>query len=301
MKITTFGTRGSLPVSGRQHIRYGGNTTCVRIESAGLPATTILVIDGGSGFLPLVQAAKPEAKSQWVVLQTHYHLDHINGVAISTPLHDTTSQFTIVGPVEDGIGPREAYSRLMAQPFHPVPFAQVEQKIQAIEIDDPARFKVRFNPEKGLSVGEATGKPDAKTPALLVTAFLACHPSRTMMYRFDEIPSGRSCVFMTDDEVRDPIPADLIEFLRGADLLITDGQFSELEYQSGSKRGWGHGTPTYGIELARLSGIKRVALTHHDPMSSDDEVDKLLSEAVAVGAPLGIECTACADGSVFEL
>lgn len=302
MKITTFGTRGSISVSGPRHVRYGGCTTCVRIESVGLPPGAALAIDGGSGFLPFVTAASAEGIHEWTILHTHYHLDHISGSVVAIPGYDASSLLTLVGPIDDNIGPIEAYDRLMAQPFHPLSFASMKSRIRSIGVTDPDAMLLSYSPSEGLQ--DRSGSKliqGAPVPRLEIRAFLASHPSRTLAYRFDEFPSGRTCIFMTDDEVRDPIPEDLVAFLHGADLLITDGQYSEHEYQSGSKRGWGHGTPTYAIELARLGKVKRVALTHHDPLSSDDDVDKLLAEAVTVAQPLGIECTACADGSIFEL
>jgi ribonuclease BN (tRNA processing enzyme) len=63
-------------------------------------------------------------------------------------------------------------------------------------------------------------------------------------------------------------------FLRGADLLIHDGQFTEQEYRTG-RVGWGHSSVEHAIGLAEASGARRLALVHHDPLRTDPELDIL--------------------------
>ena len=47
MKVRCWGARGSIPVSGREYVKYGGDTTCVEIRSA---ADEVIVVDAGSGI-----------------------------------------------------------------------------------------------------------------------------------------------------------------------------------------------------------------------------------------------------------
>ena len=46
MELTVWGARGSIPVSGPEYVRYGGDTTCVEVRG---PAGTLL-IDAGTGM-----------------------------------------------------------------------------------------------------------------------------------------------------------------------------------------------------------------------------------------------------------
>ena len=46
MKVTIWGTRGSLPTPGPETAHYGGNTSCVEVES---DDGTVLVLDAGTG------------------------------------------------------------------------------------------------------------------------------------------------------------------------------------------------------------------------------------------------------------
>ena len=46
MKIRCWGARGSIPVSGSEYLRYGGDTTCIEIRNQN---DDIIIIDCGSG------------------------------------------------------------------------------------------------------------------------------------------------------------------------------------------------------------------------------------------------------------
>ena len=60
---------------------------------------------------------------------------------------------------------------------------------------------------------------------------------------------------------------------QGADLLIHDGQFVPDEREI--HRNWGHSTYLEALELARVAGCKRLAIFHHDPSRTDDELDAI--------------------------
>lgn len=58
MHIRFWGTRGSLPKPGPTTLRYGGNTSCVEVRTAG---GTLIVLDCGSGAYGLGQSLLAEA------------------------------------------------------------------------------------------------------------------------------------------------------------------------------------------------------------------------------------------------
>eukprot|EP00899_Mesostigma_viride_P027273 jgi/Mesvir1/7730/Mv11675-RA.1 len=80
-------------------------------------------------------------------------------------------------------------------------------------------------------------------------------------------------------------------FIRGCSLLIHDSQYTNEEYQG--KVGWGHSTweyvihmaawaqvrPPYGYDASSDVGVGTVALFHHDPRRSDEQVDAILAAA----------------------
>ena len=65
------------------------------------------------------------------------------------------------------------------------------------------------------------------------------------------------------------------EFVNRADLLIHDAQYTAEEYPA--KVGWGHSTVEYVVNLGQFAQVKRVALTHHDPLRDDDAIDRLVA------------------------
>ena len=75
-------------------------------------------------------------------------------------------------------------------------------------------------------------------------------------------------------------------------LLIHDGQYTDAEYPD--HLGWGHSALSHSLAFARRTGAERTVLFHHDPMHSDDFLDRLGEEArehwaAAGGDPAAIE------------
>ena len=79
-------------------------------------------------------------------------------------------------------------------------------------------------------------------------------------------------------------PRDLIEFIRGADLLIADGQYTDEEYRD--QVNWGHSRATTLVDLAAAADVKRVAV-FHDPMQADADVERKVDACKARAARLG--------------
>ena len=47
MYIKCWGSRGSIPVSGKEYLKYGGDTTCLEIRTK---SNDIIIIDAGTGI-----------------------------------------------------------------------------------------------------------------------------------------------------------------------------------------------------------------------------------------------------------
>ena len=72
MKVKFYGTRGSIPIANKESVKYGGNTTCVRIFDECLPDDMVLAIDSGSGFVPLAKNVIKEGnKDEVLILYRH--------------------------------------------------------------------------------------------------------------------------------------------------------------------------------------------------------------------------------------
>ena len=66
----------------------------------------------------------------------------------------------------------------------------------------------------------------------------------------------------------------MLDLCDGVDLLIHDAQHTPAEFEH--KRHWGHCTIDYAVHVAKEAGAQRLALFHHDPAHSDDQIDLLV-------------------------
>jgi ribonuclease BN (tRNA processing enzyme) len=90
-------------------------------------------------------------------------------------------------------------------------------------------------------------------------------------------PTGESIVIATDHEARDnKRNEDLINFAKGATILVHDAQFTPAEYSS--RQGWGHSTMQSALKNGIAAGAERVLLTHHHPLRTDQEITRTLHE-----------------------
>lgn len=294
MKVTLYGTRGSTAVAGLQFAKYGGNTTCLRIESACLPPETALVVDAGTGIVPLSQTLLKTGIKRVILPFTHYHHDHTQGLLLAPITFIKGIQIHAFGPVEDSHGIKDVLKTLMKPPLFPVDFAEVASHFvcEAIEsvnammlvihpkggsrlmwLDQFERLvndgqQIYFDGERAYDVNEC----------LVIKMLRSNHPERTVCYRFEERPTGKVFCFLTDHENTDALPSALKRHLAGADLLIQDSQYSRAVYDARTA-GFGHGTPDYCVEVAIAVGAKRLGLTHHDLVASDEDVEAILAYA----------------------
>jgi len=310
MKIQFAGTRGSVPISNPKSVRFGGNTTCLRVSSDCLPPGFALVVDSGTGFVPLSMQLLKEGIKEVSVLFTHYHHDHTQGLLLSPILFIKAVKLRLFGPVEADIGPREMLETIMKPPFFPVDYREVASHILYDKFDFPRAWVLLFHAKGGmkkLTVDEyerltkegknipiGTGKYPV-SECLVVTMHKASHPESTISYRFEEKNTGKVFVFLTDHENADGLPLSLKAHLKGADLLVMDSQYSRKTYNERTA-GFGHGTADYCVRTALACNAKMLGLTHHDPMSSDEAIEAVLAEGMALlPDPSVLQVFACCD------
>ena len=277
MRATIWGARGSVASPGRETARYGGNTSCVEVRGAD---ATLLVLDAGTGIRRLgsTLAAPPRRVD---VLLSHLHLDHILGLGFFAPLHVRGLDVHIWGPASTTMDLRSRLSRYLSPPLFPVHLRELECDLTLHEV-----------PSGNATIGEFT-----------VGSALICHPDPTVGYRITS-PDG-TLAYLTDHEpalgvARFPEAPEWTSgyaVAAGADLLIHDAQYSAREYRD--RIGWGHSAIPDAIAFAELAGVRELVTFHHDPAHSDDDLDDLLSEALAVGP--SVRVTPGAEDTVLEV
>lgn len=316
MQVTFFGTRGSTAVSGPDKIAYGGNTTCVRVQSPCLPEAHWLVIDAGTGIVPLSGQFAQSAGKAVTILHTHYHHDHTQGLALSAFPYLKSVALALYGPFEHGIGPKQVYTHLMRSPYFPVNFAEVASHFACHDIPFPSATVLLIHPKGGtkkipLATFEVLERQGQQMPftrgqryalaeCLVVRMHRSNHPEQTISYRFEERPTGRSFVFVTDHENQSGMPTSFLNHVRGANLLVMDCQYTDEKYLA-STAGWGHASPSYVSAVACAASVVVLGLTHHDPWSSDELVDRIVATTSQLVAEQGIQVFGCRDNMIVEV
>lgn len=263
--VRFWGTRGSIPTPGPRTRRYGGNTSCVEVRVD----DTLLVFDAGTGMRELgVHLLRTRPKDLTVHLfLSHPHWDHIQGFPFFGPAYVDSTTLYVYGPKGDD----KNYQLLSGQMSN-------------------AYFPVRFSDLGANIVSRSFAGTSVKAGDVKVSCFGQKHPGGSVGFRVEH--GEKSVVFATDSELDqvlvDPgaakkapealreLPNELVEAISGADLLIADAQYTDQEYAT--KVGWGHPRATTVVDLAVQAQVRQLALTHHDPMHSDRDVDLMVLE-----------------------
>lgn len=246
LKIKFYGSRGSIPFFSRTNIKYGGNTSCVRIDTCG----HIIILDCGSGLLQLGTDMKNEGDTpeRIDILISHLHLDHIIGLATFTPIFDRRSNSRIFTKSRDERPLAEQVFGAFKPPYWPIDLSK-HNYAEMIEINGADSFMLNEN--------------------IKVTPMLSRHPDDTTAFRIEA--ENRSLVYLLDYEIGETPESNLVKFCRSADLIIFDSAYLPEHYPE--KRGWGHSHYNAGIRLAELSKCKNMVLSHFSFDYTDDVID----------------------------
>lgn len=302
MEVGMWGTRGSVSVSSPDKVRYGGNTTCVEVSSDCIPKGHGLAVDCGTGLVPYTDSLLGRKILNLDVLMTHPHHDHTMGLPLAGHPFIDAARINVWGTNEHGIGPKEVMEYLFKPPFFPVDFPLVRHRFVTHNLGVIGTQVLTIHPVGGYQLhntdvfkrAEAAdqqlafkgGKRFPIGECLVVWMYRTLHPEYTVSYRFEERPTGRVFVFLTDHERTASFPSDLVRHVRGAHLFVQDGQYSKITYETRTA-GFGHATPEYCVELANLCEVEVLGLTHHDPRAKDTMVDERLAEAKAHAEKIG--------------
>jgi CheY-like chemotaxis protein/phosphoribosyl 1,2-cyclic phosphodiesterase len=278
MRVRFWGTRGSIATPGPATNHFGGNTSCVELMTQ---AGQLLILDAGTGArhlgVDLVDRGKAPIRGS--ILLTHTHWDHIQGFPFFAPLFVAGNEIAVHAPMGGGGS------------LHQLLAGQMEYRYFPVDIHElPAR----------MSYHDLVEGPHLIEGVSVAAQFLN-HPAMTLGYRVEA--DGASVVCLTDHEPfadvlwrGDAMPGYLdsilhdgdrrhAQFMANADLVIHDAQYTPEEYPA--KKTWGHSTYEYVVELAIVAGVRRLALTHHDPAHDDAFVAEIEQRARELAARRG--------------
>lgn len=262
MKVTLWGTRGSLASPGPDTARYGGNTSCVEVRGND---GTLLILDAGTGLRQL-GLSLPRSLRRVNLLLTHLHMDHIQGLGFFGALRNPEIEVHIWGPASTKLDLRSRLTRYLSPPLFPVHLRDLPNTI------------LHEVPRGDFDIGE-----------FHISTALVCHPDPTVGYRI-ESPNA-IITYLPDHEPalgakKFPISPDWTsgyELAAGSDILIHDAQFTEDEYKT--RVGWGHSSLSHAFEFAELAGVKSFVPFHHDPSHTDDVLDDLINSSIGLAQP----------------
>jgi phosphoribosyl 1,2-cyclic phosphodiesterase len=274
--VTFYGVRGSTPCPTEGNRRYGGNTSCVALESAGHDP---IVLDLGTGLRLYGETLPADGSFRGHALVTHVHWDHVQGLPFFVPVLREGASFDVYGPPAEGCTLAECFETFVAPPYFPVKIADLPGSIRFHDVVDSE-----------LAVGDAK-----------VTVRTVPHTGLTNGYRVEQ--DGVVVAYVSDHQMPPDGPPTVddgvLELCAGADLLIHDAQYTPEEFAV--KRDWGHCTVDYAVQVAAESGARRLALFHHDPSHDDTIVDCLLAGARATARGRVDEVFAAAEGLTVVL
>ena len=271
-RLRFWGVRGSYPTVDPKTLGVGGNTSCVEAEVDGRR----LIFDAGTGIIALgkdfCSGALPPPPAY--VFLSHTHIDHVMGLCFFEPLLTSKAHSFILGPGASRGALTRSLRHLTHSHLFPVSLDELKGKKEIFSLagGEVIRFsssgrRPKINPPRALN----GASPDE---LIITTCKSSAHPlNGVMLYRVHY--QNKSFVYATDIEQQDGGYPELIEFIRGADLLIHDAQYLRDEYLSRVKprKGWGHSTVDMAADVAKKAGVKRLALFHHEP-THDDKIMK---------------------------
>jgi phosphoribosyl 1,2-cyclic phosphodiesterase len=268
MKIKVWGARGSIPAPGPETMRYGGNTSCVEVT---LADGSTLILDAGTGIrnLGLALSARESIQQPINILLTHLHLDHIQGLMFFAPAFRPESEIIIWGPASPEASLRDRIGRYISAPLAPVEVRELPslmsfREAEPLEWDiGSARIQAQSVNHRGPTLGYRITADDA-----------------SLCYIPDHEPGlGAPLAQLDNDWISG------FELGQRASMLIHDCQYTDREYPN--HLGWGHSPMSDALEFGHRVAAERLLMFHHDPLHSDDDLDRLADDVAARWEQLG--------------
>ncbi len=251
-----WGVRGSIACPGSETVRYGGNTPCIEMRVGG----ERLIFDGGTGLRVLGLSLLSQMPVKASMFFTHSHWDHIQGFPFFVPAFIKNNRFHIHGAIApNGATIEQRLNDQMLHPNFPVPLQIMGAQLEFHDI----------------KIGEVVEIGEVKVENALLN-----HPGEAVGYRVSW--RGYVAAYITDTEhFPDRLDENVLSLARDADLMIYDATYTDDEYNSptSSKVGWGHSTWQEAVKVAKAANVKRLVIFHHDPLHSDDFLDRMGEQA----------------------
>jgi len=280
MKVRFWGVRGSIPTAGPKTVKYGGNTSCIEIRGDN---DEVLILDAGTGIRELgnflIANDLKKGPLDVNVLLSHTHWDHIQGFPFFGPAFIPTSNITFYGPATSFSGKLEdIVSGQMKYTYFPIKLSELKAKLNFKELPEttielqPFKITTKYLNHPILTLGyrvEHNGK-----------VFVSVYDTEPYRNHFvmeglseDQMDEIDEAAMKEANKYVEEMNSKIIKHIEKADLVVYDAQYRTEEYKT--KKGWGHSTIDQAIEAAVKGKVKKLALFHHDPLRTDEQLDEI--------------------------
>jgi len=274
VKLLFCGVRGSTPAPGIEFVRVGGHTSCVALAHDGEPWS--LLLDAGTGIRRVTNYLDGNAFNGALLL-THLHWDHVEGLPFFAAGDRDDSRVRVLMPDQGAIA-TDVLARAMSPPHFPIG-------------PDGLRGDWSF---EGMKPGGHI------VEGFEIQAFDVPHKGgRTYGFRIDDLNEARgtsaSVAYIPDHHPEPETNLEIARVCSGVDVLVHDAQF--LSSEQAVADAYGHATIEDALELAQLCDARTLALFHHGPARTDDEVDVIGRGATGHG----VDVIVAREEAVIEL
>ncbi|MEC8422767.1 MAG: MBL fold metallo-hydrolase, partial [Myxococcota bacterium] len=264
--------------------RYGGNSSCVEVRAEGGPP---LVLDGGTGIRSLGRDLVLEGPQQVHVLFTHFHMDHLFGFPFFGPVYAPGFRVEVGVQAHSEADAGNKLAQYLSGVYHPVRLS---------DMGDTVSFRP-IRPGRSFEMGPYRVQPVSLNHPGGATGYRIDADGRCVVYLTDTAPLARPGEGLLDGRSPNGPEQRVLRALEEADLVIMDTMFSFEEYLAHMT--WGHAYPEYAVALCEAAGARRLALFHHSPDRTDDELD---SHAAAWSAHQGsVQVSVAIEGALVDL
>lgn len=259
MEITLLGVRGSTFVSDSPI--FGGETSCFQIQAKGCAP---LFVDAGSGLRAGGHALPKSGRCS--ILLTHVHWDHVWGLPFFAPLYRRGWSVDIYTP--------EPHDSIVQTLFDRVHFPLLQGDLAAtIRV-------LRFTPGEQLEL-----------EGIVLQTMTVPHPGGCVGLR--ATADNVVAAFSGDCEINGH-ESDMEPLLHGAALAVVDGHYSDADYAD--FKGWGHSSRESWLPVAKKTGVGHLVFSHHNPLSSDAQLEEEERDITEQARLLGLRATLARQG-----
>mgnify|MGYP001321187206 FL=1 len=209
MKLAVHGCRGSIPISTPETNIYGGNTSCYELIFNDFQ----LIFDTGTGF----RHVNFDDLKKTIIFYSHWHHDHIQGLAFNSGLFNTEKKIYITSALNDSNESKKIIQSYFSGFYFPIQLTKILTNLKFVEL---------YDLQKNFS-------EDFKIEFLKLN-----HPGGSVGYSIKN--KNKKITILLDNGYNKEQFLDLKKFANNSNWIVWDGMFTNDELKN--KAFWGHST-----------------------------------------------------------